>query len=323
MKKTTIIPIASGKGGVGKTFFSANLAIALASAGHSTVAMDLDLGGSNLHTYLGISNKYPGIGDYLKGKRKKFENLIVSTDIPNLKFIPGDGRTPFMANIPFEQRLILLKDIQRISARYVVLDLGAGSSFNTLNFFGLSHKAAIITTFESPAVMNFLMFLKNFIFRIISSIVRHNKKAFNMVIKEFKQPIKSKPLTVSFLIEKIADIDSELALRAKKACNYYRPRIFYNMGEHPDELKIYKKIDTALKESLSLEPVHFGFVFYDDLVRKAAKNHKIIMKDYPKSKASQSIKNIAKRIINIWDEPVENSGYRLMEDSKKNYKLWK
>ncbi len=56
----TIIPIASGKGGVGKTIFTANLGIALANKGKTVIAIDLDLGSSNLHTCLGIKNRHPG-----------------------------------------------------------------------------------------------------------------------------------------------------------------------------------------------------------------------------------------------------------------------
>jgi flagellar biosynthesis protein FlhG len=78
---TTIIPVASGKGGVGKSLIAANLSMALARLGHETVAVDLDLGGSNLHSYFGLPNKFPGIGDYLKGGRSDLENLLIKTDI--------------------------------------------------------------------------------------------------------------------------------------------------------------------------------------------------------------------------------------------------
>ncbi|MEJ2033187.1 MAG: hypothetical protein P8Y63_09145 [Deltaproteobacteria bacterium] len=74
-----------------------NLATALAKAGHATVATDLDLGGANLHTMLGMPNKYPGIGDFLKGGRSGLQDLLVPTAYPNFRFLPGDGRTPFMA----------------------------------------------------------------------------------------------------------------------------------------------------------------------------------------------------------------------------------
>ena len=63
-----IIPIASGKGGVGKSFLAANLSIALAGLGKKVIAADLDFGGSNLHSCFGIDNTDPGIGDYFRSR---------------------------------------------------------------------------------------------------------------------------------------------------------------------------------------------------------------------------------------------------------------
>jgi len=68
-----IIPVASGKGGVGKSVIAANMSLALAQSGKSTVAMDLDLGGSNLHTLLGIKNTQAGIGNFLSGGSLKLQ----------------------------------------------------------------------------------------------------------------------------------------------------------------------------------------------------------------------------------------------------------
>ena len=52
--KNKILPIAGGKGGTGKSFLVANLSIALAAQGFKVVVIDLDLGGSNLHSYRGL-----------------------------------------------------------------------------------------------------------------------------------------------------------------------------------------------------------------------------------------------------------------------------
>ena len=94
-----VVPVAAGKGGVGKTQIAANLAMALAQAGKRTVVVDLDLGGSNLHTHLGLPNRHPGLGDYLRGRKVELDELLVETGVPGLRFIPGDVRSPFMANI--------------------------------------------------------------------------------------------------------------------------------------------------------------------------------------------------------------------------------
>ena len=126
-----IIPVASGKGGVGKSFISANLAIALAELGHKVIAVDLDFGGANLHSFLGLSNRNPGIGDFLQARIAELDELLVPSDIPNLQFLSGDGKTPFMANIAYAQKIKLISRLKKLPADYILLDLGAGSSFNT------------------------------------------------------------------------------------------------------------------------------------------------------------------------------------------------
>jgi len=82
--------------------------------GYSTIAADLDLGGSNLYSFPGLPNKFPGIGDFLRARNAELHELLVSTDTSNLQFLPGDGLSPFMANIQYAQKL-------RINVTYVNL----------------------------------------------------------------------------------------------------------------------------------------------------------------------------------------------------------
>ncbi len=322
MKKPTIIPIASGKGGVGKTLFAANLSIALAKLGHSTVAVDLDLGGSNLYTCLGVPNKYPGLGDFLKAGNADFQGLMVPTSIPNLRFIPGEGRTPFMANISHEQRLALVREIKKIDARYVVLDLGAGTVFSTLNFFGISRHGFLVTTFETPAIMNFVMFLRNFIFRIISGVARHDKAVFDSVVAAFNRSISSQNLTVASLLREIEARNPRMARQLNDLCNGHRPRIVFNMGDHPDELSILDKLTSTLKQGLNMEADYFGFVFHDDAVRRSAKNREVLITRYPDSMASKGIRRIAQRVTQLWDDPRPGAKFDLAGNTEKEYRAW-
>ena len=319
--RTTIIPIASGKGGVGKSLLTANLAMALARAGHSTVAVDLDLGGSNLHTYLGIPNKHPGIGDFLKGKQISFSNLLLPTRLANLKFIPGDGKTPFMANTPIEQRRRLIGELGKIKSRYVLLDLGAGSNFNTLNFFGLTNRAAIVSTFETAAIMNSLMFLRNFMFRLLTSALRKNQPAFDLLTSLFKRSIREKPLTVNMIMDRVAEIDPALASDTLERLRLYRPRFFFNMGENADDLKICPSIGQSIKSYLSLEADFFGYIPFDENVRKSAKTGRPLLEDFPHSPASRCVNDLAEAIIMEWDSYTEKSAAKLLADTKKKSKI--
>ena len=63
-----IIPIASGKGGVGKSLLSANLAVTLGQLGKKVILADLDLGASNLHLAIGQTAPKIGVGTFLSGE---------------------------------------------------------------------------------------------------------------------------------------------------------------------------------------------------------------------------------------------------------------
>ncbi len=311
-----IIPVASGKGGVGKTFLCANLAMALAGLGHKTIAVDLDLGGSNLNTFMGMKNQYAGIGDFLQAKSANLNELAIATNISNLKLIPGDGKTPFMANINFGQKGKLLRHIKKLDAEYVLLDLSAGSSFNTLDFFGLAHQGLLITTPEHHTIMNMLVFLKNFLFRIIGSELSKNHAVKQQIKKLLKQPIENQIRSVDALIKEVATLNPTMAKNIEKICQSFRPRVIFNEAIHLDDLKNAHLIDQSARSILSLELDYFGMIFYDEQVRKAIRQKQSFLQAYPETKTTKDINKIAERITKYWHRPIKNSAALLFEHLK-------
>ena len=317
--KKTIIPIAGGKGGVGKSLFVANLAMALAQSGHSTVAVDLDLGSSNLHTYLGLSNVNPGIGDFLRIKKTDLCDFITETGMENCGFLPGDGKSPFMANIPHAQKLRLMREIGKIDARYILVDLGAGSHFNTLDFYGMADKGIIISTFEYSAIMNVLMFLKNFLLRKMRQITRPGTAATRVIDELCKEAHLSSPLTTDYVVSRVEMVDRKAAEEIRKFCGRCIPRIVFNMGENPEELKVLDNLYSTIKERLSIETEYIGFIFDDSHVKKSVKEKVPLLTYYGECIAVEGIESIARRVEKYWDRPIENSIERLMQATKKTY----
>ncbi|MGK5091315.1 P-loop NTPase [Deltaproteobacteria bacterium TL4] len=318
MTTTTIIPVSSGKGGVGKSLVAANLAIAMAEQGYSTIAIDLDFGGANLHSFLGIPNNYAGIGDYLKARVAELEELLVPTAFEHLKFLPGDVRSPFMANIPFAQKIRLIHNIQKLSADYIFLDLGAGSSFNILDFFALAPHGLLVTTAEYTSIMNMMTFLKNFIFRIIERALPKKEILRQLVQNIYTQPMKEGPVTVTYLLDKIADADADAAQHIRTVCQQYRPRLIFNQGYHPDELKLMEQINGALNKNLSLTMDYFGFIFEDPTVRQYVRREDPLIPR--ESLMVEDIKAIADRISRLWKQTLDHSGSRLLEETQRVYR---
>ncbi len=314
-----IIPVASGKGGVGKTFIAANLAMALAEAGHRVIVADLDFGGANLHSFLGLSNRNPGIGDFLKARCAELEELLVPAGTPNLFFLPGAGKTPFMANLAYAQKIKLMTRLRRLPADYILLDLGAGSSYNTLDFFRLSENGLLVTTPEPTAVMGMLGFLKNFLLRSIErEMVRHHA-AWEILQDLFKRPMEEQALSIKDVHQKIMAEDPEAGEAVSSNYQQYRPRIVINMGENPADSRMAFNISRTMGEILSIEADYFGFVFKDRSVLASIRNRHPFLPNYHSSLASENIVRIAMRIVKFWHQPVQDSAALLFNHVKRDF----
>src|ERR1035437_5547423 len=101
---STIIAVGGGKGGVGKSFVSSSLSIFLAQLGFNTLTVDLDLGGANLPTSLGLPLSNKGINEFVMNPRLEFKDILQETHWPKLKLISGSSELYDMANVDESQR---------------------------------------------------------------------------------------------------------------------------------------------------------------------------------------------------------------------------
>jgi len=313
----TVIPVAGGKGGVGKTLLAANLAVTLAYAGYRTAAVDLDLGGSNLHLALGLPNRFPGVGDFLRRSAPTLDEFLVPTAVEGLSFVPGDGRTPFLANVSVADKARVIRAVSALPAQFVIIDLGAGSSFNTLDFFRMVGAGLVVTTPEPTAVMNLMTFCKNLVYRAVSQAERSNPDVEGRVRAFFDGPlaVQGRPLTVLF--EEVSTVCPEAARRMADRCRQLRPRLVFNRGRHPSQLQVVASMERLLAERLSLRLEPVGFVFDDEAVGEAVASRRVLVQAAPNSLAALGIVRLAKRLTRIWHGPILNARSRLERDTQK------
>lgn len=164
--------VASGKGGVGKSVLCSSLAIALCQTGPRVVAVDLDLGGANLHTLFGLERAPRTLADFLRGDVGSLDEAAAPTSVPGVSLLSGARALLDMANPKYAQKQKLLRHLRRLDAGHVVLDLGAGSGFNTLDFFVAADRRVLVVTPETTALENAQHFLKAAFFRSLRDTAR-------------------------------------------------------------------------------------------------------------------------------------------------------
>ncbi len=310
-----VIPIASGKGGVGKSILSANLGIMLAAYGRRTVLIDLDLGGSNLHTYLGLKNRQSGIGNYVSDKSLDFNSLLSDTPYTNLKFIAGDVLVSGTANLMHSQRKGLISRIEKIDADFVILDLGSGTGLNVIDFFLIANAGIIVSTPQTPAILNAYNFLKNAVFRQLQRSLSSPKKVVNYLKDVVKDKTPGATPTISQILDKIEGISGKAGAEARAQVDGLLPHLVLNMGESPDDLEIGYSLRDLVRKNLAVSIGCLGFVYQDKAVAAALKGLKPVVVDREDSLASREIDRIAQKILQSPQYPVMPLDLQEYEDS--------
>ena len=299
-----IIAVASGKGGVGKTLVAANLAIALSQAGKKVCLADLDLGGSNLHLMLGQTPE-KGIGTFLNNTSYKLKDVIVPTAYENLTFLPGETELPGAANIKSTVKQELMQQLLSVDDDFLVLDLGAGTSLNIMDFFLLSGCGIIVTTPTLTATLNAYLFVKNAVFRILNSCITRKSPAFNYIESLRKDGVSLQKVHINKLLDNIRKIDPEVYDQYRERSQHLRPRLIMNMIDEPKDVDRSKRLRISTRDYLGIEMEHLGVIYRDELQQTALQAQLPIIIYKPKSVLSQAMFRIADKILEM---DYDNSG---------------
>jgi flagellar biosynthesis protein FlhG len=148
--KTRIVTITSGKGGVGKTNVSVNMALAYARIGKKVVVMDADLGLANVNVMLNMIPKFNLY--HVIRKQKTMKEIMVETDY-GISIVAGASGFSKIANLTEEERQSFIEELDTLSNfDIIIIDTSAGVSSNVLDFIAAADDAVIITTPEPTAI---------------------------------------------------------------------------------------------------------------------------------------------------------------------------
>ncbi len=309
-----ILPIASGKGGVGKSLLAANLAIVLSRAGERVILADLDFGGSNLHLILGIRGVKTGVGAFINNPDISFEEVVLDTDYENLRFIPGDGEIPGIANLNAGQKRKLINRLRKLDADYLILDLGAGTSFNVMDFFLLSCEGIIVTTPTPTALVNAYLCIKNALFRLLTSSIKRGTEADQLLKEISRDTDQLQRVYMPDLVARLEAVDPESIATYRETARRFRPRIVLNMLDDPKDAEKVTRLRHSCSQYLGLELEHLGVIYRDNLQDIALGARLPIVLYKPASVLSQAIARIAEKVMELKSEEVEETHWVDVDD---------
>lgn len=253
-----IIAIGGGKGGVGKSIIAISIGVEYANKGNRVVLIDLDLGAANLHTYLGIFGKTPSIADFISGSSSKIEDIIIDTSVKNLRLISGSHFAPGMANPAHWTKLKIMRHLKSIETDVLIIDLGAGVHYNTLDFFGLSDHGIIVTMPEPGAVMNAYGFLKASLFRRLQGILKEHP-SLSIIWKDGKDK-RGDEITIDNIERVVAEKAPDIVPLIKEIREGFRPLLIINRMSEAQSQILVKNLLSLCRSKLGFDLLHIGNV---------------------------------------------------------------
>lgn len=250
-----VIAVSGGKGGVGKTNVSINLAVSLAEIGRRVMVLDGDLGLANIDVVLGLHPKYD-LSHVLRGD-KDLDEIIVEG--PNgIKLIPGASGIQHMAELSPAEHAGIISAFSQTGADIdtLIVDTAAGISDTVISFTRASQEVIVVVCDEPASITDAYAIMK-------------------LLNREYGNS---------------------------------RFRILSNMVRTPQEGRdLYNKMTAVTDRYLDVMLSYLGAVPYDDNLKKAVKSQKPVVTAFPRSKAAQAFKNLARK-VESWPMPQGASG---------------
>ncbi len=261
--------IGGGKGGTGKSFITLSLGTRLAKMGKRVTIIDADLGGANMHILLGIRSPAHTLNDFLEKRVDSLQHLCMETSIPGLNLISGGDDILSLANPKFAQKERILRNFSKLDADYILLDLGAGTSFNVLDFFVYTPVKIVVVTPFPTSVQNAYGLIKSALCRRLSRIFSRTNQVLSL-IEHLISPSGAEGVhSIMELVSAIERFDPASASLIMQEVNNYRIKLIVNMVRSREDAKVGEILKIVSDKYLGVHIDVLRPVPFDSLVEKS------------------------------------------------------
>jgi len=286
----------SGKGGTGKSLICANIGVYLAQVGLRVVMVDLDLGGANLHTCLGLPAPTRNLAEFIHRRENELANLIQPTSLPNLQLVPGTQYGPDASAIRYQQQRRLIRALNRLEADLVILDIGAGSSTVTMDFFLAAETGVLVVSPEPTAVENMYQMLRQLLFRRLRNLRDYHR--YRTILNGLWEDTRAQSLRTPWdFFRAVEQASPEAAQHLREHLLGFRPGLIINEVRAEDDRELGRSLKTICRRHFGVEADFLGGVEYDDNVWQSVRKRQPLLLAYPHSRPARSIRQIADNLL--------------------------
>lgn len=287
--------VGGGKGGIGKTLLSSNLALLLTWYKQRVIVVDLDLGGANLHTTLGVETPTKTLSDFLLGRVDEISELLHPTPYKNLQIISGAHDPVGIANVPHIEKARLIRKFKESESDIVLLDLGAGTANNTLDFFLLADKKIVVMTPEPTSIENGYRFIKAAFYRMLRNVAPSP-----FVRQTIERAINKKGIdSPKDLIAEIVRLSPDEGRHIVAKMQQFKISIILNQARNAADANIGKSVEQVASRYFGIPVYYAGFLSYDNAVWQSIRKRVPFIMDSPNSSSVTQLEECLRNLIKV------------------------
>lgn len=253
-----ICAVGGGKGGVGKSLVSINTACALAREGHEVILVDADLAGANVHTLFGIKHPPLTLNEFVGKAVGTIEDLLVPTPLKNLHLICGATDFIDLANPGHARKQRILRAIGKLPADFILVDIGAGATFNNLDFFNMADFGILVTTPEPTAILSGYEFLKLAVRRKILSAFSGAPSVKGALSALLSGGGSGKVRRIDEVVESMREVDGDAAGKVRSLVGEMNLRLVVNNAVGTEGEKVHRALAGIARQYLQVEISYLG-----------------------------------------------------------------
>jgi flagellar biosynthesis protein FlhG len=287
-----VIAVGGGRGGVGKSLLSVNIAVYLAQLGRSVLLVDADSAGPTLHTLLGV--EAPSLPAPAEDSDEP-DLLTLATPVPGLRLVPQTYRIGSTMPERAGRKAHWVHELRQLEVDYIVLDLGAGTAPATLDLFLSADLGVMVTTPEPPSVEAVYRFARALFQRTVRRLFVSDRFRMRLLERALGElgplPAPEK------LARALGRYDGNLGQLAQAELSRLRPRLVVNETRLRTDIELGPTMREMAKRYLGAELDYLGHVEHDDAAWLSVLRRRPLLIDNTTSKSARNIERIARRML--------------------------
>lgn len=289
--------VGGGKGGIGKSFISSSIAICLTRMGKSVTLVDLDLGSANLHTCLGAKIPPQTLSDFISGRVRDLNQITVSTEIPGLSFISGSNDSLDIADTSRGSADRLMSALRHLPSSYTILDLGAGTAQNTLDFFNLSDQKIVAFTPEPTSIENAYRFMKSSFYRKLRT-AEHELGIQHLIDAAMDARNQNGIRSPADLIRYLNASDPAIGAKLATVIGSYQVQLLLNQVRTRQDIELGNSVQSVCRKYFGIQANYLGYVDHDNAVWQSLRKRRPLIVEFPYSSIVGQFLGITKNLLN-------------------------